>query len=78
MFNEKFKILKCYCYFNILYSQSILNRYRKKVDHIEVKYNRLMYHHATDKYLVFWDGKEFKRFLKENIIDITECVGGDT
>lgn len=76
--NEKFKILKCFCYFNIFYSQSILNRYRKKVDHIEVRYKKLMYHHATDKYLVFWDGKEFKRFLKENIVDITECVGGDT
>lgn len=76
--NEKFKILKCFNYFNILYLLSVLNRCRKTVDHIEVKYNRLMYHHATDKYLVFWDGKEFKRFLKENIVDITECVGGDT
>ena len=69
--NTKFSILKCFCYFNILYLQCIFNRYKKRTNQIEVKYEKLMYHHSTDKYLIFWNGQEFKRFLKENVIEIT-------
>ena len=71
--NNQNAILKCFKYFNILYSQPIFNRYTKITSSMKIEYKNLMFHHATENYYIFWNGEKYIRLFKIRVLLIEEC-----